>query len=255
VTNILTYGSLLHMDANTFSGAQRPGNLADYTPPARFVYSLFSQTGGEMARADALLKWPWQIHAAEWQVAGFPDARTGGFGPLFALGLVASLGLFSWAVIRKRVADWKSPMLAAVCLISSALFPEGWWLRYVPFAYLAPFLLVLAVPDWRIARALILLIFTANALIAVQATHHYYREAYARHQATLDAVSRLPQGAVYLVPPGDDYLIYNHAHRTIIRRFAERGVVTDVRVDAGCPKEIAYIAEFRVCTDHTEAHP
>lgn len=251
VTNILTYGSLLHMEGAAFSGAQRPVNLAEMPAPQRFLYSLFSQTGGEMARAPAALKWPWRIYAEELEVAGYPDARAGGFGPLFALAALGSLILCIWHVGQRRTVHAGLLLLAGICLVSSLLFPEGWWMRYVPFAYAAPLLLLLALGEpgkvGRYGMVVVIGLFLVNILIVAQGAWRFQKAAERRFDHTVAQLRQASAGSAFLVPPGSDYHIYNGAYLTLQRRLAERGIEVSIRVDAPCERQAGEAADFKLC--------
>lgn len=250
-TNFLTYGALMPLDRNAFAAAQRPVNLAQVPAPGRFVYSVFSQTAGEGPREPARLKWPWEVAPSEWHVAGYPDARSGGFGPLYALGLVLSAAVVLGALYRRSGFDGPLALLAAGCLAASAAFPEGWWLRYVPFAYTAPLLALLAIRRregavrWGCGAAAV--VFALNAALTAGAAWRYAGYAERRFAETLAAVRRDPSAPVYLVPPGADYEVYNHAHRTLQRRLSAEGIDAPVRVGAPCGRMAGIWADFRVC--------
>lgn len=246
VTNFLTYGSLLHMDGSQFAGHQRPANLKDMLPPQRFAYSIFSATGGA-PRADAALKYPWQILPSEWEAAGTPDPRSGGYGVLFALCFCATIALL--LISARSIADKRLPATALLLLASSLLFPESWWARYVPFGYAAFLLLLLALPKPKNPALLygVIALFCANSIIAGLASFSATDKAQEKFTAIAAQLKPKPQGSVYLVPPGDDYMIYNHAHMPLQRRLKQLGVETTVKVNAPCPNKAAEISEFKIC--------
>ncbi len=249
VTNLMEYGSLLHTDAQSFSGSQRPANLADMPAPQKFLYSLFSATGGEGANDPAQLKWPWQVGEKEWALTGVPDIRTGGFGPLFALGLVLALMSAAYALARREPPDRLLLWLAFGCFASSALFPEGWWARYVPFAYAAPLLLLLALPPAAATRltALAVLAFLLNSAAAGYFSYAFFHRLNARFAAMADTLRAQQPASVYLVPPGSDYEIYSHSYITLQRRLHLLGIDTTVKVDAECTHKAADWAGFEIC--------
>lgn len=249
VTNLMTYGSLLHMDGNTFSGYQRPANLSALLAPERFFASIFSATGG-MPRLAAQPKLPWQILPQEWNMAGAPDSLTGGFGVWFALAMLGTFLLL--ALARKTAPDLPLLALAAILFASSMLFPEGWWARYVPFAYLAVLLVLLALPRHLPAplpaiATLVVAILLANSTLAMISSYRLYHRKMGELTQLAARLRAQPAGSVYLVPPGDDYLVYNHAHMPLQRRLAALGVPTTVRVNAPCPHLVATVSEFTIC--------
>lgn len=253
VTNIMTYGSLLHMDGAKFSSYQRPSNLGDLSPPLRFLYSFFSPTGGA-PRAETFLKFPWIIGPREWAEAGSPDSRTGGFGVWFAL---ASLLTFGYLVLARLLGktDIDKPLLsvAAVLLISSMVFPEGWWARYVPFAYAGVLLMLLAIapstdsPLKRYGMPTILLVLSVNCLIALYGTVQYVQRAQDGFYAMAAELRTKPTGSVYLVPPAEDYDVYNASHLSLQRRLKHLGVETTIKVNGPCPQMARALSEFKIC--------
>ena len=250
VTSLLDYHTLLPMGGDSFSAAQRPENLSTLSGPLRFLYSLFSVTGGDMPRENALLKWPWQVTLKEWRV-GYPDARSGGFGPLFALAFCLSLAACIAHAMRHGKYDKELLLLAAGLYLGALLFPEGWWLRYVPFAYAVPILLLFTLrAPARFTRWLITavaIIFSVNSAAAIIATYRQNLNEKSAFVQLEEKLQRLPHGSVYLVPPGADYRIYNATYQTLQRRFGEKGIEVEVRVDAPCPRRIDSIGEFRIC--------
>jgi hypothetical protein len=250
ITNILKYGSLLHTDSSSFSAYQRPYNLAKLNSIERFFHSLFSVTGGK-PREFAMLKWPWQLYGDEFEAAGEPDIRSSGFGPLFALGLLISALLITYAVIKKISLDKGLLIIAAALLFFSLTFPESWWLRYVPFAYAVPFLVLLRLPvQGRVIRfgiICVIIIFTTNSIIATLSAFDLYVRGAENFTEIIEKLHGKPKDSVYLVPPGSDYKIYNHAYETLERRLSEKGIQPHVRVDAPCLHKAAQYSEFKVC--------
>jgi hypothetical protein len=247
ITNLLTYGSLLHMDSGAFTGSQRPANLTDMSSVQRFFASLFSTTGGA-PRALAALKYPGQIFPFEWRHAGVPDSRTGGFGVVFSLGFVSACLLFMVSLFRQRAVDKKLLIISAILFASSLVFPESWWARYVPFAYMSVFLVLLALPKANpLALYAVIAVFSANSLIAATASYNYHQNTQADFMKLAEQLRAKPANTVYLVPPGADYMTYNHAHMPLQRRLKALGVETTVKVDAPCPNLAATLSEFAIC--------
>jgi len=251
ITNFLTYGSYMHMDAETFSSAQRPWNLTPMHGIVRFFYSLFSATGGSPLE-PAQLKWPWTIGLLEWVEAGAPDSRTGGFGPLFALGLLTTFALMVFALLKQYSLDKRLLGLSFICLLFSVCFPQGWWARYVPFAYSVPFLLLLALPKdalkgLRFPVAIIIAIFFANSTLSAVAAYWMESDREVYFQYMLKDARSKPAGSVYLVAPAEDYDIYNHSYQLLQRRLSKAGVQTTIRINDSCPHKLAEWAEFKIC--------
>lgn len=254
VTNVMQYGSLLHTDQQSFSAAQRPENLLRLMSPERFVFSMFAVTEDE-PRANLRAKWPWEIRSYEWSKSGVPDTRGSGFGVWFAFGCLATLLLFAVSWRRNARPDASLLSLAVMLLIFSLLFPEGWWARYVPFAYTTPILLLLSltnVDTERYRRSLwwlVLGIFTVNGGIAVLANLQYQNTVEIRYHRMMERLKARPQGSVYLVPPGQEYRAYNSGYVALQRRLHEEGIETTVRVDAPCDQMVEQWTEFKICVE------
>lgn len=248
ITSFKLYGALMPVDSSIFSGFQRPANLTDMPSPARFLYSMFSETGGA-PRVDARLKCPLVIHAHEWRNAGAADSRTGGLGIWFALATISALvaGLLAFRGSNKTLLG-----LAGLLLISSMLFPENWWARYVPFAYMSPLLVLLALPATAAKPAKLICYATmavlfVNSSAAAVGGYAFFKQNLEEFFQLAAFLKGVPDGTVYLVPPGDDYLIYNHAHMPLQRRLAELGVQTSIRVGDACPHMVKDLSEFKLC--------
>jgi hypothetical protein len=251
VTSFIHYGPSLFPDnTESFSGAQRPSSFDGITPPQRFLYSLFSMDGGSPHR-PAILKWPWTIGSAEWKFSGDPDPRSGGYGPLFALGFLCSLAIFAYAVLRKFPADKGLMVLAVICLLFSAMFPQSWWARYVPFAYLAPFLLLLAIGsyDWLVQGGLVavILIFGINSEMSLSAASVLYYRGEQHFTDVVNQLKKKPDGTVYLVPPVFNYKKYNGAYMPLQRRLNEEGIGSVIKPGTDCPRMVEMYSGFAIC--------
>jgi hypothetical protein len=140
----------------------------------RFFFSLFADTHSGFA-TEPYLKIPFSVSWSGLRYAGNPDARIGGFGPLYSGALLVAfaaalriLALRNWS---KKVAY--TALAAGALLISVAVFPENWWARYVPHFWLLPCIsAVLAVSlDDRPARflgwaVLVTMVLNATAVFA-----------------------------------------------------------------------------------------
>lgn len=252
VTNFMHYGlAMFPDDTDAFSGTQRPSSFDTIPAFARFFYSLFSITGG-FPHEPAQLKWPWELHKLEWEFAGIPDARAGGFGPLFALCFLLSLGIFVYAVIRKIPIDKGLAALGGICLLFSALFPQGWWARYVPFAYCAPFFLLLSIPSFggkimRNGMYALIVLFAVNITLIFSSAFVLSRSDQIHFLEVAAKLRGQPAGSVYLVPPTTSYRKYNHAYMPLLRRLKEHGVEATLKVDAPCTRFAEIYAEYKLC--------
>ncbi len=147
VTNLLEYGHLVP-DADVGQLADfRPKQLADVPAPLTLVASVISQTNVAPVVRPKL---PFSISRQELLSMGAPDTRIGGFGPFFALELCLSFAaLCYFGVLLWRTDVWPTAtpflILALSLTIISAVFPEPWAARYVPFFGLVPGLLAFSI--------------------------------------------------------------------------------------------------------------
>lgn len=253
ITNLMNYGSLLPMySGGSFSSGQKPVNIGEMNIVTGFFYSIFAQTGGA-PREAAMLKFPWHISPREWFFAGIADNRSGGLGVWFGLGAIGT-GLYLAASARTTARQWDRSLaaIAAIFLLSSIAFPQNWWLRYVPFAYAAPLLMLLAIPlprktTPRLLYCAIIAVFTVNSVASLISAIQFQEKEQKEFIALADKLAAFPKGSVYLVPPGEDYLIYNHAHVTLTRRLGQLGIPVTVKVNDPCPNRVTSLSEFRIC--------
>jgi hypothetical protein len=136
---------------------------------ARSIFSRVSAAGEPVE-----LKLPFTLTRHEVKVMGTPDPRTSGFGPLFALQLLLACAAAALA-IRRSPQPIAPParclfVLSAAVVAMTAIFPEAWWARFVPFLWIAPLFAALgagvAAPHSRLARGLVLAIAALAAFNA-----------------------------------------------------------------------------------------
>lgn len=252
VTNLIHYGSLMPMyGGGGFSSGQKPVNIAQMDMISGFFYSIFSAVAS-VPKEAAVLKFPWSISSREWFFAGVADNRVGGFGVWFGFAL-CFLGVYLTACARNITQwDWPLAAVAFILLLTSIAFPQNWWLRYVPFAYAAFLLFLLAVqlpqhPALKVFHYVTIAILYINSTISLVSALQYQQIKQTEFMTLVEKLAAKPKGSVYLVPPGEDYLTYNQAHVTLIRRFGQLGIPVTVKVNATCPNEAATLAEFKVC--------
>ena len=77
------------------------------------------------------------------------DARIAGFGPLFVYALMIAIGVFVVVVFRNKNKEQRLLYRNTVVVISLLLilgcfiFEQSWWMRYVPFLWAVPIILLL----------------------------------------------------------------------------------------------------------------
>ncbi len=200
LTNWLGYGSPVHpYQAQALRSSQ--GNLSalevrsasatssDTPPPLRgrnrveaLLISLGSASRNGVAPGPLQPPWPFTSARDQFRVFRIPDTRIGGFGPFFLPALILSAGLLAWNAGSGGRSRGLFCLVGGV-VVSAALFPEGWWARYVPHLWLVPVAAagcaLLATPrPPRLVRGagalvLILLLTTGLAVFRVQVRHQW----------------------------------------------------------------------------------
>jgi hypothetical protein len=144
VQNTIKYGSPFAMledfDQVLLKNGDTPPNWANFSPPRRFIYSIFSES--QVSAGDnARIKIPFTLTEREIRSFGSGEHRVGGFGPLFGGAILIASLLFpatiALAIHYKGVALdnlWLSLLILLSILISSA----AWWNRFVPQFWLFP---------------------------------------------------------------------------------------------------------------------
>lgn len=177
VSNLVGFGNPFHPfgSSGTFGrdflvADQRPRGFASMDRVSRLLVSLSSRP--DVGREETHLQSPWSVSWDDLRAFDGPDARTGGFGPLFAGALllaVATLVATSSRGAALRV--WAGPV---VVVASVLLHREGWWARYAPQLWMLPIVaavsaLVSAKHLPRIlATAVILVMATDAALVGIE---------------------------------------------------------------------------------------
>ena len=102
------------------------------------VRSHFSASTNDK-NAPARLKNPFRIHRREFEAFLCPDARIGGFGPLFPACVAFGLGAFGWGWLRAgRAARHGAAFFVLAAFASVAINSEWWWARYAPQLWWLP---------------------------------------------------------------------------------------------------------------------
>jgi hypothetical protein len=149
-------------------GGQIPPNLAEAGHGLKVAALFFGRTN---VGDDVAFKIPGTLIAQELKMT--PDGRNGGFGPFFGAETILALLALAWAAGRISLRRQLLPAsIALTCLATTLLFPEPWWARFVPLAWVLP----LAMALWaktarpgaasRILMAGVLSLAAANMAIA-----------------------------------------------------------------------------------------
>jgi hypothetical protein len=104
------------------------------------------------------------------------ESRGGGFGPFFGAVTLVALAALGWASLRRTAPRMGYPHRAEVLLglmayglLTTVLFPEPWWARFVPLAWLIPLCaawLACALRPSSLVRACVTLVVVLSILDA-----------------------------------------------------------------------------------------
>lgn len=176
VTNVLDHGALLYPSSDQIMETNTPTNVQGAMPaPMKFLYGVFAKTEdnlwGVPTEEEIHLKVPGTFQIKEF-IAPYFDTRRGGFGPFFSLALIISLvsyaacrivtrntKLYSWSREGDAIAG-----LGGVLLVSSMFFPESWWARYIPFAWLSCIFFVLSAAYLKGAKKSVVIVRTLSVI-------------------------------------------------------------------------------------------
>lgn len=118
---------------------ERPNGFGGMPPWLRVVMSYFSRSGSGY-HSSAVLKMPFSLSDLELNSLAVPDARLGGFGPLFSGALVLTLVLAAAIALLEHNNGSALTVLGAAggVLAIAIAMPEGWWARFVPYVWWIP---------------------------------------------------------------------------------------------------------------------
>lgn len=122
-------------------GNQLPANLSMAGPIPKLAALFFARTdvdGGPVNfKVPATLGWH--------ELRMSSDTRNGGFGPFFGAATLVALAALGWATVRRARAGTSNRYrievllgLTAYGFVTTILFPEPWWARFVPLAWVIP---------------------------------------------------------------------------------------------------------------------
>jgi hypothetical protein len=242
VLNLLRFGHpfypLMGAGAADIMVENTPEVLAGLSSAGRFLFSLFSESHSGY-EAIPSLKLPLSMSLAEIRIAGGPDVRIGGFGPLFSAVIVAAGGVAAMLVVtRERPPHLKWLLyIAGTLLLSVLVMPENWWARYVPQLWLVPWIAAVialsAKGPWlrRAGWAVAVLMLADVALVTASATGLALKRSFAVSEQ-LAALEREP----------GPYCVAAKLAQSRVAIMQERGI--DARAlpesaDLGCAEPIA----------------
>ena len=111
---------------------QTAKNILGDFQPIQFIESLFSRTAHVSDKIPSELKFPGIFSKSEFEYFTNPDARMGGFGPLFSLTvLILIFGAMNMKLKNQHLTKY----LIFGTVMAAILTPYPWWARYVGFIY------------------------------------------------------------------------------------------------------------------------
>lgn len=146
VVNVLEYHRLIYPPPDELgfkpnTGKELPENLKAAGRISKLAALFFAQTN--MDGGPVTFKVPGAVASHELRMA--TDTRNGGFGPFSGATTLAALAALAWATARRTRAGTSNRHrievllgLTAYGFVATILFPEPWWARFVPLAWLIP---------------------------------------------------------------------------------------------------------------------
>jgi hypothetical protein len=201
---------------------QVPGDLVEMPSWKRLAVSVFARSENVLATGATTQKTPFTWTKQEIDTFVLPDARIGGFGPLFGGAVLMGtllVALAFWLIPRRQAT--LAALVIAVVLVSVLVNPESWWARFAPQLWLVPALVGaygLVVSKSRVLQVFslaLLFVMAANVWMTSREYYEGQREMTATVEKQLSALERFSQEqpvAVVLGTPSS------------ARRFEEHGV-------------------------------
>ncbi len=146
VINLLEHHRLVYPPADQLgykpgSGNQLPTNLSTAGRIPKLAALFFART--DIDGGPVTFKVPGTFGSDELRMSN--DIRNGGFGPFFGAATVVALAALLWATVRRRCSRSSNRQLIEAMLgltvyglMTTILFPEPWWARFVPLAWVIP---------------------------------------------------------------------------------------------------------------------
>jgi hypothetical protein len=146
VVNVLEHHRLVYPPPDELgykpgSGNQLPPNLSTAGRIPKLAALFFART--DIDGGPVRFKVPGTLASHELRMSN--DIRNGGFGPFFGAATVVALAALLWATVRRTSSRFSNRQLIEVLLgltvyglMTTILFPEPWWARFVPLAWLIP---------------------------------------------------------------------------------------------------------------------
>ncbi len=145
VTNTLSTGNPFHRvfgegATNTVDGHVHDDFLKK-TRVEKFALSIFSRSMNSLHDPPEL-KIPFSVSPREMIPFFSPDARIGGWGPLFGGAFLVAAAMVIVAAFRRSPHLGLALAAGLALSVSIFVFPEPWWARYVPQVWILPFVAI-----------------------------------------------------------------------------------------------------------------
>lgn len=242
--NILDNTPNMNLQENIYF-SQTPSNLREDYPPIQFLESIFSKTAHVSDKIPAQFKIPGSLSRQEFEYFSNPDARVGGFGPLF--GLILILLTIGVLVSRSKLSREYKFIICGI-ILAVFLTPYPWWARYVGFFYSIVIILILFLitSQIKISRfigffASILLITQSSALIYghLEKEVSYQRPIYASREI-LDSKTKIDlreqsfSGYRYDWSLGEKFIYQNVEVDFFLNHVAQRLNLSELEIVTSC---------------------
>lgn len=126
-------------DAADIMTHNQPESFENASPAEKLLRVIFAKSES-VQRKEPEWKLPFLLYPSELRTAAVPDARFGGFGPLFSglLCIALPLLLFAFVALWRRDRFRFCLLAGNFLLIFTLLFTisDSWWARYSPYFYL-----------------------------------------------------------------------------------------------------------------------
>jgi len=227
----------------TVIGNQAPGDFMTKDRFRKLFYSLFSRSDSNLTHMPRL-KIPFTIHKNELAAFDVPDARYGGFGPLFgSILLLVIPGAFVVLFKAKRIVKWFGFIPAGVIVVSTLINPEAWWARLSPQLWLLPITLIVSfyyLPGkrWKYGRGLAILLLLVNSMMVIIEHTGYtlgVNRQFKRQMAVLSEATRQTREVLAVAPDVFYLTIHERLHYFKIRHRMATGAGANIQAVGGFP--------------------
>ena len=176
---------LMGKDKVDIISKMQPKSFKNKNSLEKFTISLFSKSENVTYDYEPTLKFPLRVYKDELKITVLPDARIGGFGPLFSAIFIISIITILIALIKiykekDKLIIFLFPIISII--ISSILVGESWWARYVPQLYYLPIIAIILVlyifKNKKIIPSLITILLILNSLFFIYGTYNSLRNSY-----------------------------------------------------------------------------